>query len=58
MLIKNALSFTCFSENDILELVTIYNSDIANSDIVNNDKKNIKHEKKDIYPIINTKIKI
>ena len=27
---KNSLSFTCFSENDIYELVTIYNSDIAN----------------------------
>lgn len=47
---KNSLNFTCFSENDILELVTIYNSDIAN-----------KNNKNEVYPIIsiyeNKKIK-
>ena len=46
---KNNLSFTCFSENDIYELITIYNSDIAN---VTNEKikKNTQNE---LYPIIN-----
>ena len=33
---KNSLSFTCFSENDIYELISIYNSDIAN---INHNKK-------------------
>jgi hypothetical protein len=42
---KNKLSFTCFSENDILELVTIYNSDIATK----NGKRNYKDE---TYPLI------
>ena len=42
---KNGLSFTCFSENDILELVTIYNSDIATK----NGKRNHKDE---TYPLI------
>ena len=49
---KNALSFTCFSENDILELVTIYNSDIAND----SNTKSVKNAK-DIYPVINIKNK-
>ena len=46
---KNSLSFTCFSKNDILELVTIYNSDIATIDnkntyqIINIKDKNIKN---------------
>jgi len=49
---KNSLSFTCFSENDIYELVSIYNSDIAN---INHNKKikNNINDKKELYPIIN-----
>jgi len=46
---KNNLSFTCFSENDIYELITIYNNDIAN---INNGKKLKKIEKNELYPII------
>ncbi len=48
---KNSLSFTCFSENDIFELVTIYNSDIANI----HNKKKLKNKKindNELYPII------
>ena len=48
---KNNLSFTCFSENDIYELVSIYNSDIAN---INHNKKLkiIKINEQELYPII------
>jgi len=51
---KNGLSFTCFSENDIYELVTIYNSDIAN---IKNEKKikNRKIVKNELYPVINVR---
>ena len=52
---KNSLSFTCFSENDILELVSIYNNDIANIQNNKNDK-NSKNSKKELYPVVNIKI--
>lgn len=50
---KNSLSFTCFSKDDILELVTIYNSSIAN--IYNGKRIKRKNNKKEEYPIINVK---
>ena len=55
---KNGLPFTCFSKNDILELVTIYNKDIANisNDKIISNKNNKKNKKnKEEYPIINIK---
>ena len=45
---KNKLSFTCFSEEDIKELVTIYNSDIAKS-----SKETITIKNKSILEIYN-----
>tara|TARA_B100001173_G_scaffold308827_2_gene319875 strand:- start:1926 stop:2957 length:1032 start_codon:yes stop_codon:yes gene_type:complete len=45
---KNSLSFTCFSKNDILELVSIYNSDISNEDSDNKENN---------YPLIKVKDK-
>ena len=49
---KNSLSFTCFSENDVYELISIYNSDIANT---NNKQKNKNNNREELYPIINVR---
>ena len=46
---KNSLPFTCFSENDIYELVSLYNKDIANTKSEDDIKKK---NKKEIYPHI------
>tara|TARA_B110001452_G_scaffold267267_1_gene276498 strand:- start:2384 stop:3457 length:1074 start_codon:yes stop_codon:yes gene_type:complete len=50
---KNSLSFTCFSKNDVFELISIYNSDIANINSKKNNKPNKINGNNELYPTIN-----
>jgi len=50
---KNSLSFTCFSKNDIFELISIYNSDIANMNSKKNNNPIKINNNSELYPTIN-----